>query len=61
MTEVDEKHYRKLRRFCEENIESGKVGDRCHFLGKYRGPASSQGIFNVTQKQSNFFQLNFRI
>ena len=61
MTEEDEEHYRNdnICRFCEENIETDKVTDHCHLIGKYRGLAHSICNINVTQKQSNFIPFVF--
>ena len=63
MTEEDEELYRNkiICRFCELNNESDRVGDPCHFTGKYRGQAHSKCNINVTQKQSNFFPILFHI
>ena len=46
-------------RFCEKEIVSDKVRDRCHLTGKYRGPAHKTCNVNVTQKQSNNIPLIF--
>ena len=56
MTEKDEEDFgnNNICQFCEKNIESDKVRDHCHLTGKYRGPAHSKCIINVTQKQSIF-------
>ena len=61
MTEDDEEDYRNdnICRFCEKEILSDKVRDRCHLTGKYRGPAHSKCHINVTQKQSNFIPFIF--
>ena len=42
-----------------KKIESDKVRDHCHLTGKYRSPAHSKCIINVTQDQSNFIQSIF--
>ena len=56
MTEEDEEVYRNnnICRFCEKEIIDNKVRDHCHLTGKYRGPAHSKRIINVTQQQSSF-------
>ena len=61
MTEKDEEDYKNNNscRFCEKNIESDKVKDHCHLIGKYRRPAHNTCNFNVTQKQSNFIPFIF--
>ena len=61
MTGEDEEDFRNknICRFCEKFIESDKVRDRCHLTSKYRGPAHSKSIVNVTQKQSKFIPLIF--
>ena len=61
MTEEDEEHFRNnnICRFCEKNIESGKVRDHCPLTVKYRGSAHSKCIINVTQKHCNFIQFVF--
>ena len=63
MTEKDEEDYRNnnIRRFCEKNIECHKVRDHSHLSGRYRGPAHSKCIINVTQDQSNFIPFFFTI
>ena len=38
-------------RFCEKQIVSDKVRDRCHSTGKYKGPAHNTCNVNVTQQQ----------
>ena len=61
MTEKDEKDYRikNVCRFCEKNNVSGKVRDHCHLTGKYRGPAHSICINNVTQDKTISYHLYF--
>ena len=61
MTEEDEEDFRKenICRFCEKGIISDRVRDHCHLTGKYRGPAHSKCIIDVTQKQSNFIRFIF--
>ena len=61
MTEEDGKDYRNNIncRIGEKNIESDKVRYHYHLTGKYRGPAHSICIINVTQKQSNFIPFVF--
>ena len=56
MTKENEEDYRinNIFRFCEKNIESDKVRDHCHLTGKYKGPAHSICIINVTQDQISF-------
>ena len=51
MTEKDEKDYRNnnLCRFCEKNIESDKIRDHCHLIGKNRRPAHKKFKIIVTQ------------
>ena len=58
MTEKDEKRFRDNNncRFCGQNIESDKVGDHCHLIGKYRSPAHDETNDNVKKKQSNSIQ-----
>ena len=46
-------------RLCEKEILSDKVRDHCHLTGKYRGPAHSICINNVTQIQSKFILFIF--
>ena len=46
-------------RFCEKEIIDNKVRDHFQLTGYYRGPAHSKCIVNVTQKQSNLYNLNF--
>ena len=54
--EEDEKDFRNKDtfRFCENNIESDKVGYHCHSTGKYRRPAHNTCNIKVTQKQNTF-------
>ena len=61
MTQKDEEDYRNdiICRFCEKEILSDKVRDRCHLTGKYRGPAHSKCNNSITQKQSNFIPFIF--
>ena len=61
MTQKDEEDYqnKNICRFCEKDIESGKVRDHCHLTGNYRGPAHNVCNINVTQKQSNFIPFIF--
>ena len=61
ITEKNEGDYRNdtICRFCEKEILSDKVRGHCHLTGKYRRPAHSKGIINVTQKQSIFISLMF--
>ena len=61
MTKENEEDYRNNNecQFCGKNIESDKVRDQCHLTGKFRGPAHSKCIINVTQKQSNFIPFVF--
>ena len=61
MTEENEEDYRinNICRFCEKEILSDKVRDRCHLTGKYHGPAHYTCKINVTQKQSNFIPFVF--
>ena len=61
MTKEDEYDYRNniIRRFCESEIISDKVRGHRHLTGKYRDPAHSKCITNVTQKQSNFIPFIF--
>ena len=61
MTEGKEEDFKNnnIFRLCEKNCESDKIRDRCHLTGKYRGPARSICIINVTQKQSNCIQFIF--
>ena len=56
MTEEDQEDFKNnnICRFCEKNIESDEVRDPCHLRGKYRGPAHSICLINVTNEQSNF-------
>ena len=63
LSEEDEENYRRnnICRFCEKEKIMDKVGDHCHLTGKYRGPAHSNCIKNVTQKQSKFNPLTFHI
>ena len=63
MTKKDEEGYRKnnICRVCEKKIESDKVRDHCHLIGKYRGPSHNTCNFNVTRKQSNFIPFIFNI
>ena len=63
MTEENEEDYKIINicRFCEKEIVSDKVGDHCHLTGKYRGPAQSVCIFNVTRKQNYFKPFIFHI
>ena len=56
MTEENEEDIKKnICRFCEKEILSDKVRDHCHSTGKYkyRGPAHSKRITNVTQYKIN--------
>ena len=61
MTEEDDEDYRNnnICRFCEREFITDKVRDHCHLTGKYRGPAHSKCIINVTQDQSNFIPFTF--
>ena len=61
MTEEDGEDYRNnnICRFCEKEIISDKVSDHCHLTLKYRGPAHSKCIINVTQDQSSFIPFIF--
>ena len=61
MTEEHEEVYKNnnICRFREKQIEFDKVRDHCHLTGRYRGPAHSKCIINVTQKQSNFIPFLF--
>ena len=61
MKQEDEEDFKNnnICRFCEKNIESDKVRDRCHLTGKYRGPAHNTCNINVEQKNSNFLPLAF--
>ena len=63
MTEEEEDDFdnKNIFRFCEKEIISVKVRDHRHFTGKYRGPAHSTCIINVTQKQSNFIPFIFHL
>ena len=56
MNKEDEEEFKNnnICRFCGKNIESDKFRDHCHLTGRYRGPANSICIINVTQKQSDF-------
>ena len=62
MTKEDEYDFRNINicRFCESELLSDKVRDHCHLTGKYRGPAHSKCIINLTQKQSNFIPFIFQ-
>ena len=61
MTTEDEQYSStNICRFCEKEIYSDKVKDKCHLTGKFRGPAH-KCIINVTQKQSSFFLFVFYI
>ena len=61
MTDEDKEEFKNNNfcRFCQKIIESDKVRHHCHLTGKYRGPALSKCIINVTQDQSNFIPLIF--
>ena len=61
MSESDEEDFKNSDgcRFCEKNIESGKVRDHCHLTGNYRGPAHSKCKINDTQKQSKIIPFIF--
>ena len=48
-----------VRRFCEEKVVDNKVRDHCQLTGRYRGPAHSICIINVTRQQSNFIPFIF--
>ena len=50
-----------IRRFCQKNIESGKVRDQCHLTSKCRCPAHNKCNISVTQKQSIFIAFAFHI
>ena len=56
MTEEDDEHFvnNNICRFCEKEILSDKVRDRCHLTGKCRGPAHNTCNINVKQKDSSF-------
>ena len=51
LNENDEEHYRNnnICRFCGKEVNIDKVGDHCHSTGKYRGPANSNCIINITE------------
>ena len=59
MTKEDKEDFEtnNICRFCEQNIESDKVRDRCHLTGKYGGPAHSKCNINVKKPQSNFISV----
>ena len=61
MTQEDEEDYRNnyICQFCEQNIESDKVGDHCDITGKYSGTARNKCNFIVIQDQSNFIRFIF--
>ena len=61
MTEEDEEIFsnKNFCRFCEKNMESDKNSDHCHLTDDYRGPAHSNCIFIITQKQSSFILFTF--
>ena len=61
MTEENEKDFdsTNICRFCEKDIISDKVGDFCHLIGKYRGPAPNNCNINVKQKKSTFLPFAF--
>ena len=61
MTEDNEEDYRNnnICRFCEKEIVSQKVRDRCHLTGKFRDPAHNTCNKNVRQKVSNFIPFAF--
>ena len=43
----------------KKNFEFDKVRDHCHLTFKYRGPAHSKCIINVTQKQNKLIPFIF--
>ena len=61
MTKEDEEVFKNnnICRFCEKEILSDKVRDRCHLTGKYRGSAPKTCNINVRQADSIFIPFAF--
>ena len=61
LTQEDKEDFENnnICRFCEKNIESGKVRDHCHLTGKYRGPAHNICNINLSQQQKNIIPFIF--
>ena len=61
MSDKVDEDYRSnsICRFCEKETIVDKLRHHCHLTIKYRGPAHSNCIITVTQKQRNFIPFIF--